>query len=211
MNTPEEIKVADTTSQTEVTAQPSESKATTEPTLEEKLAQLEKTNQRLLAESKDYKAKFQSIKDEVDKKEKENLTVKEDWKKLLEKERAERETERNNFKTFKHHNLNKLLEYEILKHAPDVQDVNLVKQALPTDMINAFEEDYEIKFSGIKEGLEKVKKEKTFLFKPTTIPQMTSAKPGSQKLPSANGAMKTPQEMTRDELLAYMRSNPNLT
>jgi hypothetical protein len=81
---------------------------------------------------------------------------------LLEKERNEFANERAQFQAFKKHNLSKLLEAEIVKYAPDAQDVNLVKQALPVDMINAFEEDFEIKFSGIKEGIDKIKKRNHF-------------------------------------------------
>lgn len=202
--------MSDQATQTEVTAPQGEGQTTStvqSGSLEDRLSQLEKTNQRLLNESKDYKTKYQSIKDEQDKKEKENLTQKENWKALLDKERQERDAERSQFQTFKKHNLSKLLEYEILKHAPDVQDVNLVKQALPVDMITAFEEDNEIKFSGIKEGLEKIKKEKTFLFKAQNIPQMTSAKPGSQNAQSLNGTAKTLANMSKDELLAYWKTN----
>lgn len=180
---------------------------TTSTSLEERLSQLEKTNTRLLNESKDYKTKYQTLKEEQDKKENENLTQKEKWKELLDKERADRDAEKQQFVSFKKHNLSKLLEYEILKYAPDVQDVNLVKQALPADMVSAFEEDNEIKFTGIKESLEKIKKEKTFLFKAQNIPQMTSAKPGSQNAQSLNGSAKTLNQMTSEEIVAYWKAN----
>lgn len=201
--------MSDKATQTEGDANQGEGQSTGNQnlSLDERLSQLEKTNQRLLSESKEYKTKYQSLKEEQEKKEKDLLTQKEDWKKLLEQERKERDDERQKFKRFKHHNLSKLLEYEVLKHAPDVQDVSLVKQALPSDMIDAFEQDDEIKFTGIKEGLERIKKEKPFLFKPQNIPQMTNSKPGGQTAQSLNGGAKSLQQMTKEELLAYWKAN----
>lgn len=174
--------------------------------LEERLAQLEKTHQRVLAESKDWKVKYQSAQEKADQAEREMLTKKEDYKQLLEKERADWQKKEESFTTFKKHTVNKLLEAEIKATAPDVQDVELVKQALPRDLVNAYEEDLEIKFTGVKEGLEKMRKEKPFLFKPTHAPQMTSGKPavGAKAL---NGSGKSIHEMTREELTEYYKAN----
>ena len=200
--------MSDQATQNEGAAPTGEGQATN-TTLEERLSQVEKTNQRLLAESKDYKTKYQTLKEEQEKKEKETLTQKEDWKKLLDQEREERAAERSKFKTFKHNTVSKLLEFEILKHAPDAQPeaIGLIKQSLPADMISAIEEDDEIKLTGVKEGIDKVKKEKTFLFKSQTVPQMMGAKPGSQNAQSLNGSAKTLAQMNSEEVIAYWKAN----
>lgn len=177
----------------------------------DRIAALEKTNARLLNESKDYKMKLQAEKEKFEKDKKAKLEEQGKLKEVLDQERAEIAIERAQFQEFKKRNLSIHLDYEILKHAPDAQNVKLIKQSLPADLISAFEEDNTLKFTGVKEGIEKIRKEEPYLFKPQTIPQMVSGKPGTPSIQSlGNGAAKTPKQMTRDELLAYWKANPNL-
>lgn len=185
--------------------------ATTTVSVEERLAQMERTNLRLLNESKENKQKYQLLKDQKDKEEKEMLTQKENWKGLYELEKKNSDEREGKAQAFKQNAISKFLDYEILKHAPEAHDPKLIKQALDINLVSAIEEDNEIKFNGLAENIEKIKKEKTFLFKNQTVPQMTSVKPGSPTAKSLNGAApKTAQQMTRDELKAYWQANPQL-
>lgn len=171
----------------------------------ERLLQIEKTNQRLLAESKEWKSKYQTMVDKQAEAEKENLKEKEDWKSYYEKEKTDWLTEKEKHLVFKKNTINKLLSSEILTYAPEAHDIELVKQALPRDMINAFEEDNEIKFSGIKEAVDRLKKEKAFLFKTQNVQQMASGKPAPSNT-SLNGK-KSLQDMSTDELMKYWKEN----
>lgn len=173
--------------------------------LSERLAQIEKTNQRLLAESKDWKSKYQTMVDKQAESEKEKLKEKEDWKAYYEKEKTEWLTEKEKHLVFKKNTINKLLNSEIVTYAPEAHDIELVKQALPRDMVNAFEEDNEIKFSGIKEAVDRLKKEKAFLFKSQQVQQMVSGKPTPNNA-SLNGK-KSLQDMSTDELMKYWKEN----
>ncbi len=168
--------------------------------IEERLAQLESTNKRLLEQSKEWKSKYQSVKEDVEKKEQETLSQKEDWKKLLEKERESHGALKDRLSKLKLKTINKALEFEIAKAAPDAQDIDLLKQALPRDVIDAVEEDDDIKLVGVKEAVEKLKGEKPFLFKPKQIPGMAQGKPAVD----ASGGKKDLSKLTPAELASLL-------
>lgn len=163
--------------QQEVVGQNPEGEKQAPNSIEERLNQLESTNKRLLNESKEWQKKYQLVKEDVDKKEKETLSAKEDWKGLLEKEKKTREELASKLNSMKNKTIHKALEFEIAKYAPDAQDFDLLKKAIPVDVISAVEQDDDILLEGVKEAIEKLKSEKPFMFKPKQIPGMAQGKP----------------------------------
>ena len=157
-----------------------ETQKETKSSVEERLAQLEATNKRLLEESKINKKKYQEEKDKNEQFEVKTLTEKEDYKKLLEKATKRAQELEQKVSGYKVKNLEKTLNYEVSRYAQDAYDLELVKQALPRELIDAVEDNDDIQVMGVKEAIEKVKSEKPFLFKPKTIPGMASAKPAAQ-------------------------------
>lgn len=136
---------------------------------------LRKTNERILSESKDYKTKFQSLRGEIDVKEKQELEKGEQWKELLEKERNEKFEYQEKIKGMKNKVLNKSLKFELAKAAFDAEDLELLATALPETMVQIDEDNLTI--SGIKEAVEHLRKEKPFLFKKQNNPTMVTGKP----------------------------------
>lgn len=173
-----------------------ETQKETKSSVEERLAQLEATNKRLLEESKINKKKYQEEKDKNEQFEVKTLTEKEDYKKLLEKATKRAQELEQKVSGYKVKNLEKTLNYEVSRYAQDAYDLELVKQALPRELIDAVEDNDDIQVMGVKEAIEKVKSEKPFLFKPKTIPGMASAKPAAQTTGSTADLNKmSPQQL----------------
>jgi len=178
---------------------PAEQPAEPKVNFEDRLAQLEATNKRLLDESKTYKTKYQSLKDEADKKENEILTAKEDYKKLLEKEREKSQQLEGKLTKVKSKTLHKSLDIEVSRYAPDAHDLELVKQSLPRDVIDAVEQDDDYSVTGVKEAIEKLKTEKPFLFKAKSIPGMANGKPAAAQ-PAQQAGPKALKDMSPAQL-----------
>lgn len=164
--------------------------------LMEEIDRLKKTNERILSESKDYKTKFQSLRGEVEAREKQELESKEQWKELLEKERNERFEIQGQLKGMRNKVLNKGLKFELATLASDAEDVELLAQALPENMVEIDEAN--LSFVGIKDAVEHLRKEKPFLFKKVKAPQMANGKPQAFENKKPAGQM---SQSERDELM----------
>lgn len=196
--------------QSEVTATNGEGQPTSPApkiTLEEALAKLdaqEKTINRVLNESKEWKSKAQLHKEEKERIEKEKLTEKEDYKKLY-------ENLDGTFSKFKKSAISTALKTELLQHAPDLHNFDLALKALPADKIQAIEDDDQIKIIGVKEVVDDWRKSQNFLFKPQSVPTMVTGKPAGHNAQSLNGnKAKTLKEMNQDEIKAYWKANPSI-
>jgi len=152
---------------------------------------LKSTNERLLSESKDWKAKYQGMRLETENREKKELEDKESWKELLEKERDEKFKIEENFKSLKKQTLKKQLQFEVAKHASDAHNIDTVLSTLPTDMLQIDEENMSV--SGIKDCIDSLRKDHGYLFKSENTPSMVNKRPG--KMPTS----KTLGEMNKNE------------
>lgn len=130
--------------------------------MQEKMSLLASTNERLLNESKANKNKYQSLRTEVEQKQKADLEASENFKELLdmEKNRAFELEEQN--KKIKQSVIRERLNFEVARHAKNAYDINDVIHSLPKDMLNIDEEN--LKVEGIKEAVEIVMKNKPHLF-----------------------------------------------
>lgn len=163
--------------------------------IEEQIASLKSTNDRLLAQSKDNADKYRKLRDKTDAKEKLELEESESWKQLLDKEKNDHHELRENYASLKKTTLKKDLNFNIAKligSTPLNNGVNLehvIDEVLRTGMVEVSEDESE--FLNVNEAFEKVKLEAVFLFDSKKVP-MANAIPGS-------GAPKE-RQLTKDEL-----------
>ncbi len=148
--------------------------------LAERLAQLEATNKRLLEESKAYKEKYQKTRDEVAAKEKEALEKTGSKDELLERYKNEAFEYQQKMDKLKRKALEKELKFEVAKHATDAYKLEAVVKNLPTSLIQLDEETLSV--SGVKEAIDHLRKEDSYLFKPATQPSVVTSRPSAMPL-----------------------------
>ena len=152
---------------------------------------LERTNTRLLEESKGYADKYRSLRDGVEKEKKQKLEQEENWKELLDIEKNKTHDLAQSLETTRKQVLMEKLHYEVAKHAKDAHNVDLVIKAIPRDMISINEEDLSIK--GVDDAISFLKEKESYLFdhkKSTGQPSLR---------PSANSGKLSYGEMTKEE------------
>ena len=95
-----------------------------------RMERLESSNERLLDESKAWKAKYQSVKSEVEQRETEQMQETNDFKGLYEKAIQKAQSLEDEIKNEKKSALESTLKYEVAKNAKDAEDTDLVLAAL---------------------------------------------------------------------------------
>lgn len=142
-----------------------------------RMEQLEQTNQRILDESKQYKNKYRSLRDEVESKEKQKLEESENWKELLDREKNEKSQLAEMVKTYKSKTLKQNINFEVARLAPNAFDINDVINNLPKDMLQIDEENLSVK--GIDAAVNYVKEKKPFLFNTKQASAMVTDRPNA--------------------------------
>lgn len=146
--------------------------------LEEVRNQLDKlqgTNERLLGESKKYKSDYRTLISQRDESEKVELEKKEQWKDLLDREKATRlELEEEN-REMRSRNINKSYALEIAKHAHDANNIShvsaILEKSFTTDMVD---DNDDVK--GVAALVDELRKDSPTLFK-TNVPSMDQRTP----------------------------------
>ena len=123
---------------------------------------LEKTNERLLTESKDWKGKYRNLKDGVENEKKQVLQDSENWKELLDIEKNKTHELHENLTGMKKQVLREKLHFEVAKHARDAYDISDVINALPRDVVSINDESLEVQ--GVSEAVQMLKDKKHWLF-----------------------------------------------
>lgn len=95
-----------------------------------RMERLEKSNQRLLDESKTWKAKYQSIKSESEEKQTQQMQEANDFKGLYEKTLEKAKSLEEAIKLEKKTALENTLKYEVAKNAKDAEDTDLLLAAI---------------------------------------------------------------------------------
>lgn len=160
---------------------------------EEQLNKLASTNERLLSESKQYKDKWKSLREEAENKEQAKLTENEQWKELLELRENDLHKTKEQLTNIKRAALKKELQFKVATLAPNARDINDVINALPRDILQISEEDLTV--SGIEDAVTYVKEKKPWYFDEKVKTGMVSERP--------EGKVK---EKSQDELI---NENPN--
>ncbi len=95
-----------------------------------RLERLEKSNNRLLDESKSWKAKYQSVRSEVEEQQTQQMQEANDFKGLYEKTLEKAQSLEEMIKTEKKSALENTLKYEVAKNAKDAEDTDLLLAAI---------------------------------------------------------------------------------
>lgn len=130
--------------------------------LMKRMEMLERTNERLLEESKGYKNRYRELRDGVEEEKKKQLEQQENWKELLDIEKNKTHSLQENLHNTKKQVLKEKLHYEVARHAKDAFDVNDVIAALPRDMVNINDETLEV--SGVADAVSLLKEKKPYFF-----------------------------------------------
>lgn len=128
----------------------------------ERLGQLESSYNRVLDESKNWKSKYKSLRDQVEQDQTKKLEDGENWKELLEIEKNKAHEMSQQLSHFKKETLKQKIHFEAAKYASDAFDIDDVINNLPRDMVSIDEENLTVK--GISEAIGLVKEKKPWLF-----------------------------------------------
>lgn len=141
----------------------------------ERVSQLEKTNERILDESKQYKSKYQNLKNEVSEKERTQLEESGNWKELLEKEKNRARDLELQTADLKKKTIKSNLRSEVARYATNPLYLDDVINNLPSDLLEMDEDNLTIK--NVAEAVEVVKSKKPDFFKTTAASGMVSGRP----------------------------------
>lgn len=140
-----------------------------------RLEQMEKTNERLLEESKAWKQKYKGLNSEVEQKQRADLEKTENWKDLLEIEKNQKMELKNQLVDTRKAVLQKELNFKVAKVAGDAYNVDDVISSLPRDVLAIDEENLSV--SGVSEAVNYVRENKPYLFQKDNKSGMSSARP----------------------------------
>lgn len=166
--------------------------------LKAELDKYKATNERLLQESKDYKAKFSTLKTNLEQETKTKLEKEQDWKSLLEQEKIANQTLNENLAKMKKQTLIKALNFEVSKFAKDAYDVEDVISSLDHNTVKIDEENLSI--LGVEEAVNALRTKKSYLFNSGKKPSMVDDRPGFNK-----PEKKDPSKLTINESIATLR------
>lgn len=143
--------------------------------LKKMVNEIKSKNERLENESKSYKQKFYSLREEIEKKEKAKLEETGSVKELLELEKNEKFQWKKQAEEYKRAILKKDLEFQVASYAKDAVDINDIIKILPTDLISVDEEKGSI--NGVKEAVNYLREKKPVYFSSKPNTGMVSGRP----------------------------------
>lgn len=160
-----------------------------------RVEQLESSKNRLLEESKEWKGKYQGLKQNVEKETESKLAENEQWKELLELERNKVHELSSKVKNLSTATMQKDLQFKVASLAKDAYNVDdVITSIAKTGMLKKDEETGSI--SGIEEAYNTVREQKPYLFNTAKKSGMDTGKPNEM----------LPKEKSIDERI---QENPN--
>jgi len=147
--------------------------------LVQRVEALENSKDRLLQESKQWKAKYQSVKTEAENKEHEAMAQNNDFKGLYEKTINQVEELKNQLVQEKKSKLEAGLKYEVAKHGKDAEDVDILLAAVKTKKrdVVGFDADAGA-WQGVDSAIDELRKTNPGLFK-HSVPGMETGRPNA--------------------------------
>lgn len=139
------------------------------------MEQMQKTNERLLEESKTWKSKYKGLSTDVEQKQKADLEKTENWKDLLEIEKNQKMELKSQLQDTRKAVLQKELNFKVASVAKDAFDVNDIITSLPKDILAIDEENLSV--TGVEEAVNMVRENKPWLFQKENKSGMSSARP----------------------------------
>jgi len=142
-----------------------------------RMEQLEKSNSRLLDESKTWKSKYQSIRSEAEEREHETLKQSNDFKGLYEKTLDQVGTLKGQLTEVQKERLETSLKYEVAKNGGDADDMDILLAAVKTKKKDVLGYDSESQnWKGVDLAVEDLRKSNPGLFK-SNVPGMENGRP----------------------------------
>ena len=163
------------------------------------IAKLKTTNERILAESRERKEKYQELKTAKDQEERSKLEKNEEWKELLGKSEGEKGQLLEELKSLKVKTLKTALANEVGKHAKDAFDVTDIVSNLDSNLIKIDEETFS--FEGIADAVNSLREKKNYLFDTGKKTSMVDGRPGMGKPKT-----KSLNEMSMNEKLEALKA-----
>lgn len=139
--------------------------------LQAEVEALRQSKDRILAESKEWKSKFQSTRTEIENQERVSMEKKGDLEGLLAKANEKIGVLENSLNEREENLLTKSIHFEVARHAPDANDVNDVINNLKVNKNDIDLENFSVK--GISEKIDDIRKGKPYLFKQNTAKMQT--------------------------------------
>lgn len=146
--------------------------------LAQRVEQLEASKNRILEESKEWKAKAQNLKAEREATERESLEKSGEIEKLLELERNRVHELTQSQNQMQKAALKKELSYQAARFAGDAYDVDDVIKSLPAELISLDKENLSVQ--GVRDAVTKLRETKPYLFKKNPNSGMADGRPSSQ-------------------------------
>ena len=147
--------------------------------LVQRVEALENSKDRLLQESKQWKAKYQTVKNEVETKETEALAQSNDFKGLYEKTAGQVEELKSELLKEKKSKLETGLKYEVAKYGKDAEDVDILLAAVRTKKRDVVGFDAEAEtWQGVDSAIDELRKSNPGLFR-QTIPGTETGRPNA--------------------------------
>lgn len=160
--------------------------------LTERLEKLEQSNKRLLDESKSWKAKYQSVKSDVEERENQALKESNDFKGLYEKTLAQVEELKNNYHEVQKASFDTALKYEVAKHGSDAEDTDILLAAVKTKKRDLLGFDKDLKqWKGVDLAIDELRTSNPGLFR-RNVPGLENGRPQTN----------VPKEQTLDDRIA---------
>jgi len=135
-----------------------------------------------IEESKHNAEKYKKLRDEIAKKEEEELAKSKNFEELLEREKQKNEEIFSKYNDLQKNTLRKSLMLEVAKYATDAHDINDVINNLNKDNIKMDADNF--MFEGLEEEINRLKKEKWFLFKQKEMNKMINNSPSQNNTSS---------------------------
>lgn len=186
-------------------------KGTPSADVDQRLKDLEASNQRLLSESKQWKEKYQTAAQQREAEERAKLEKEGDLKTVLQRVEAEKNDVLKQLNQTKGKVLRENIRTTLLKIAPDVYDVDdLVNQPQFKDILESGvdKESLELSMEQAKVFAQKVKETKPHLFKPANGMGINTDRPGSTAGQTGNGSQDF-KSMESSALKEFLLTNFN--
>ena len=169
--------------------------------LTERLNVLQASNERLLAESKDWKKKFQAESSEKSSNEKARLEKEGNFQQLLEQEKGERSALEIKVKDREKQLLKTQARALLAEYAKDAHDIGDLLRLDEVSAIQYDEEKLSVVSESVKAFVASVREKKPWMFGEKKIPSSTDGKP------SNNAPAKTFNELSSQEREQLMKNS----
>lgn len=149
--------------------------------LKQQFEQLSASKERILAESKEYKQKLQSLKAEREAADKEALAEAGKFEELYQKETVRAKNLENQHKELRDSMILKELRFQVAKHAPDARNLDDVLDNLKhySEIVKVDRENLQV--SGVEEAVAKLKQDKNWFFHTEKDSGMVDSRPKTSK------------------------------